>query len=197
VVAGLAGYVRLVSRPYLFTVESAPAVPVALVLGAEAYSDGTPSPFLRGRLDVAKALYDAGKITVILVSGDHGTPDYDEPTAMRDYLVGAGVPADRVVADFAGFDTYDSCYRARDVFGVQQAVLIQTYHLPRAVVTGQALGLDAIGVGDQSAKAHPAVWSSGARREVLANLKMVLDLATQRVPTLGRRETTVHDALRH
>jgi len=176
--------------------ESAPSVPVALVLGAEAYSDGTPSPFLRGRLDVAKALYDAGKITVILVSGDRGTPDYDEPTAMRDYLVDAGVPADAVVTDFAGFDTYDSCYRARDVFGVTRLILVsQTYHLPRAVVTGRALGLDAIGVGDQSTRAHPAVWSSGVRREVLANLKMVLDLATHRVPTLGRRETAVHDAV--
>lgn len=194
---GTAGYVRAASRPYLFTIDTAPVVPVGLVLGAEVSPDGTPSPFLRGRLDVARQLYDAGKIKVIIVSGDNGTVAYDEPTAMRDYLINAGVPASQVVADFAGFDTYDSCYRARDVFGVTQLVLIsQAYHLPRSVVTCRALGLDAIGVGDTSARAYPAVWRSGERREVLANLKMIYDLVTQRVPVLGPRETSVDTALR-
>lgn len=196
-VLGTAGYVQRVSRPYLFTVESAPSVPVALVLGAEVSSDGRPSPFLRGRLDVAKDLWDAGKIKVIIVSGDNGTSDYDEPTAMRDYLITAGVPADQVVADFAGFDTYDSCYRARDIFGVSRVVMIsQDYHLPRSVVTCRALGLDAIAVGDGSARAYPAVWRYGERREMLANLKMIFDLVTRRLPVLGARESSVDDALR-
>lgn len=197
VVSRTAAYVHVASQPYLFTVDSAPVVPVGLVLGAEVSPDGTPSPFLRGRLDVARQLYDAGRITVIIVSGDNGTPTYDEPTAMRSYLIDAGVPASQVVADYAGFDTYDSCYRARDIFGVTQLVLIsQAYHLPRSVVTCRALGLDAIGVGDTSAQAYPAVWRSGERREVLANLKMIYDLLSRRVPILGPRETSVDTALR-
>ena len=194
---GTAVYVHVASRLYRFSVDTAPVVPVGLVLGAAVSPDGTPSAFLRGRLDVAQQLYAAGKIKVIIVSGDNGTVTYDEPTAMRNYLIDAGVPASQVVADYAGFDTYDSCYRARDIFGVTQLVLIsQAYHLPRSVVTCRALGLDAIGVGDTSARAFPAVWRSGQLREVLANLKMIYDLVSRRVPILGPRETSVDTALR-
>ena len=172
-----------------------PPAPVALVLGAQVYPSGTPSPFLAGRLDLAKRLYDAGVVRVILVSGDNMAREYNEPDAMRGYLIDAGVPADKVVADYAGFDTYDSCARASRIFGVSRLVVVtQGYHLPRAVATCRALGLDASGVGDDAFRGTGA-WQRGAVREQPACVKTVLDVVTRRDPVLGRRETSVDRAL--
>lgn len=184
------------SRGKVHTLEDAPSAPVALVLGAGLNPDGTPSPFLAGRLEVAAGLYESGRVQVVLVSGDNRVVNYDEPTAMRDWLVERGVPASDVVRDFAGRDTYDSCSRAKRIFGVEQVLVVsQGYHLPRAVTTCRAVGLDAQGVGDWTAQRYPAVWASGARREKLAAIKTVLDLATGREPVLGAPETAVQDAL--
>ena len=101
-------WVTLSSRGHVHTVDDAPSAPVALVLGAGLNPDGSPSAFLAGRLEVARALYATGRTRVILVSGDNRVANYDEPTAMRDWLAAHGVPADAVVRDFAGRDTYDS-----------------------------------------------------------------------------------------
>ena len=80
------------------------------------------------------------------MSGDNMAPEYNEPDAMRDYLINAGVPAEQVIADYAGFDTYDSCARAKRIFGVSKLIVVtQSYHLPRAVATCRALGVDATG----------------------------------------------------
>lgn len=175
---------------------AAPGAPVALVLGAGLNPDGTPSAFLAGRLDVAKALFDTGRARVLLVSGDNRYVSYDEPTAMRDYLVARGVPAERIVRDFAGRDTYDSCARAKRIFGVDRALVVsQAYHLPRAVATCRAVGIDAEGVGDWSAQAFAPEWSSGELRERLAAVKTVWDLVTRRDPVLGPPETSVSEAL--
>jgi vancomycin permeability regulator SanA len=172
-----------------------PPTPVALVLGAQVYPGGTPSPFLAGRLDLAKRLYDAGLVKVILVSGDNRAREYNEPDAMRGYLLDAGVPADQVVADYAGFDTYDSCSRARRIFGVDRlTVVTQGYHLPRAVATCRALGLDVVGVGDESVRGSRA-WQRGSFRDQVACVKTVLDLVARRDPVLGDRETSVDRAL--
>jgi vancomycin permeability regulator SanA len=195
-VAGSIGYVRATASGHLYAESDVPYAPVALVLGAQVYPDGTPSAFLAGRLDLAKRLYDAGKVKVILVSGDNMAPEYNEPDAMREYLVAAGVPAARVVADYAGFDTYDSCVRARRIFGVSDLVVVtQSYHLPRAVATCRALGLQANGVGDDSARQYVAAWRKGAIRDQLACVKTVVDLVSRREPVLGSRETSVEQAL--
>ena len=184
------------SRGHIHTLEDAPSAPVALVLGAGLNPDGTPSPFLAGRLEVAAGLYESGRVQVVLVSGDNRVVNYDEPTAMRDWLVERGVPASDVVLDFAGRDTYDSCTRAKRIFGVEQVIVVsQGYHLPRAVTTCRTVGLDAQGVGDWTAERYAAVWASGARREKLAAVKTVLDVATGRDPVLGPPETSVQDAL--
>ena len=144
VVIGPAWYVKAVSDDRTSTVQDVPAQPVALVLGAEVYADGQPSRYLRARLDVAYELFEAGKVRAILVSGDNGTRFYNETDGMRDYLIEKGVPAAKVVGDYAGFDTYDSCVRARRIFGVSRAIVVtQTYHLPRALATCRAIGLDA------------------------------------------------------
>jgi vancomycin permeability regulator SanA len=183
------------ARPHTFTVGSVPETPVALVLGAQIYPDGTPSPYLKGRLDTAKRLYDAGKVRAILVSGDNGDKHYNEPDGMRNYLIRKGVPATQVIADYAGFDTYDSCVRAKRIFGVDRlTVVTQGYHLPRAITTCRLIGLDAEGVGEYTTDFGP-VWRYGQLRELGASMKMVVDVASRRTPTLGRYETSVDEAL--
>jgi vancomycin permeability regulator SanA len=193
--AGSIGFVRASAAGHIHTVESVPPAPVALVLGAMVYPSGTPSPFLAARLDLAHRLYQAGKVQVVLVSGDNMAPEYNEPDAMRAYLISAGMPAEAVVADYAGFDTYDSCARAKRIFGVQQLVMVtQSYHLPRAVATCRALGVDATGVGESTLR-HTRAWRRGTVRDQLACVKTVMDLITGRDPVLGPRETSVDDAL--
>ncbi|SJN44325.1 SanA/YdcF family protein [Luteococcus japonicus] len=182
------------------------AADVAVVLGAQVHPDGRPSRYLRARLDRAVELQRRGLVKVILVSGDNSTSHYDEPTAMKRYLVEAGMPEGKVVIDYAGFDTYDTCVRAKRIFGLERVVLVsQGYHLPRAVTTCRMVGVDAVGVGDWSVQrigpmdGVPVLWRLGwsrfAGRELPANVKMLWDVASRRTPTLGEPETGVSDAL--
>jgi vancomycin permeability regulator SanA len=197
-VAGSVIWVRSGADGHLYSEQDVPAAPVGLVLGAQVYSDGTPSPFLAARLDLARRLFVAGKVRVLLVSGDNGRPNYDEPSAMRAWLIANGVPDKKIVRDYAGFDTYDSCDRAIRIFGVHQAIVVtQTFHLPRAVMLCRRLGLDASGVGDDSVKKFSGPWRSNSTREYGACVKAVFDVASGRDPVyLGRHETAVDDALR-
>lgn len=167
---------------------------VALVLGAQVLPSGRPSRYLRGRLDAAIALYRAGRVRAVLVSGDNGTNGYDEPGVMRSHLEQHGIPAGRIVEDHAGFDTYDSMVRARRVFGADSAVLVsQAYHLPRAIAIARLTGLDAVGFADTSMPVTPRMRSYELR-EVLAGVKMVLDVVGHRRPVLGPRETSLDAA---
>lgn len=135
------------SRTRLVTAQNARPAAVAMVFGAGLQYDGTPSPILRDRVTTAVRLYQAGKVQKLLMSGDNRFLDYNEPGAMRDYAIGLGMPEADIVLDYAGRRTYDTCYRARDIFGVRQAILVtQSYHMPRALITCNALGVDAIGV---------------------------------------------------
>ena len=166
------------------------------MLGAQVYPDGTPSPFLAARLELARRLLVAGTVRVLLLSGDGEAPEYDEPAAMRAYLLAAGVPADRMVLDRYGLDTYDSAYRAQRVFGVERLVVVtQAYHLPRAVATCRALGLEADGVGDVSVRRLSPAWVRGTLRDQLACVKTVLDLLERRRPVLGPPEPAVLQAI--
>lgn len=177
--------VRLASRGRIVAVEVLTPQPVAMVLGAEVYADGQPSSFLRARLDVVLDLYRRGLVERILVSGDGRSRFYDETGAMRDYLRERGVAEHALLVDPAGLDTYDSCLRARDVFGLHRLVVVsQSYHLPRALAICRALGIDAWGVGDESARSHPRTWAHGVRRELAANLKLVWDVLSRR-PAAG------------
>jgi vancomycin permeability regulator SanA len=186
------------ARGHLYTVEAVPEAPVALVLGALVDPDGTPSPFLAARLAIAQRLYETGKAKVLLLSGDNSRPDYDEPSAMRTWLVRHGVPARKVVLDYAGFDTYDSCARAIRIFGVRRAIVVtQTYHLTRAVALCRHVGIDASGVGDDTVKVAQFDWWRATVREWGATVKAGFDESTGRDPVyLGRHETGVEDALR-
>jgi vancomycin permeability regulator SanA len=195
-VAGSVRFVRATAAGHMYAESDVPAAPVALVLGAKVFPDGTPSPFLTARLDLAKRLYDAGRVEVIIVSGDSHAPDFDEPTAMRDYLIHAGVPASQLVLDDTGFDTYESCMRARRIFNVAQLIMVtQSYHLPRAVATCRALGLDAVGVGDDSARQHPSSWRRGVIRDQLACLKTVIDLVTRGGSMQDERATSTVETI--
>lgn len=187
VVGGANAWVQIDVSGHTFHTADAPSAPVALVLGAGLRPDGTPSPYLAQRLDDAIALYRAGKIPSILVSGDNGTNDHDEPTAMLDYLVAAGVPAQAVTRDYAGFDTYDSCARAKRVFGVTRALVVtQEFHLPRAVFLCRQVGIDAVGVAD----AHEEVRTAFLVREIPASVKAAWDAVWQPDPHfLGPQES--------
>ena len=188
--------VRAHARGHLHREAAAPPAPVALVLGAQVYPSGMPSPFLAARLELARRLLTAGTVRVLLLSGDGAAPEYDEPAAMAAYLAARGVPAERMVLDRFGLDTYDSAYRAREVFGVDRLLVVtQTYHLPRAVGTCRALGVEADGVGDHAVRRLSSAWVRGVLRDQAACVKTVLDLLRRRQPVLEPPVTAVRDAL--
>ncbi|MFJ6216936.1 vancomycin high temperature exclusion protein [Streptomyces sp. NPDC092296] len=176
------------------TVATAPAEPVAVVFGA-GLDAGRPSPYLANRLDAAVRLYRQGTVRAILVTGDNSRTGYDEPTAMRDYLRGHGVPEGQVVLDYAGFDTWDSCTRARRIFGVRRALLVsQDFHIRRAIALCRAAGIDSYGVG--VSEPHDATWYYGGVREVAAATKAALEAAVRPDPhVLGPAEPGVTRAL--
>ncbi|ROS31814.1 vancomycin high temperature exclusion protein [Cellulomonas sp. PhB150] len=188
--------VQGVGRAHERSLADVPDTPVALVLGAGLHPDGTPSTYLARRLDAARSLYERGAVQVILVSGDNGTAQHDEPTAMRDYLVDHGIPSDKIVLDYAGFDTHDSCVRAHQVFGVDEAVVVtQDYHLPRALFSCAAAGMDVTGVGVSAASVTPKQALVWRLREVPASYKAAWDALVGRGPVYGGHETGVQDAL--
>ncbi|HVQ97038.1 MAG TPA: ElyC/SanA/YdcF family protein [Mycobacteriales bacterium] len=163
--------------------DQVPAAPVALVLGARVAPDGTPSLLLARRLDLAVTLYRRGTVRAVLASGDNGSRRYDEVTAMLRYLRARGVPADRAVGDYAGFDTWASCTRARRVFGVTAAVVItQRFHLPRAVALCRRAGITSYGLGDDSMRDLPGLTVRLQARELLAGVKAAWTLLTRPDP---------------
>lgn len=118
-----------------------------LVLGCLVRNNGAMSGMLADRMDTGISLWKAGISDRLLVSGDHGRIDYDEVNTMKDYAVEQGLPSDHVFMDHAGFSTYESMYRARDIFQAEKVVIVtQRYHLYRAVYAARSLGLDAYGV---------------------------------------------------
>jgi vancomycin permeability regulator SanA len=196
-VAGV-GWVRLAAAGHVYPLAEVPERPVALVLGAQVYDDGTPSEFLAARLAMALSLYRDGRVRAVLVSGDNRTFDYDEPGAMRRWLIERGVPAGKVVADYAGFDTSDSCQRARRIFGVTAlVVLTQRFHVERAVALCRHEGIDAVGVGDDTVAVYRRPWLVGTVREQGACVKALVDVVTGQEPVFwGPRETSIDEALR-
>lgn len=178
--AGLAAWTLHGTRARRRTVQDVPVTEAGVVLGAEAYADGRPAPALRARLDVALELYRAGKVPLLVVSGDETSNA--EVSVMARYLVEHGVPADHVVLDPLGVDTYATCSRAQAEYGLRRVTMVsQDYHLPRTLTICRTIGLDAYGVGDTTVRrAAPEVWRRSVRREIAANVKMVGDLLRHR-----------------
>jgi SanA protein len=137
------------AEPYLFDDPARlPTVDVALVLGAAPIGpEGGPNRYFEYRLDAAAALYRAGKVKYLLVSGDRSRPAYDEPSAMRAGLIARGVPANAIYRDFAGVRTYDSMLRAKSVFGQQRLIVVsQGFHAARAIFLARGEGIEAWGL---------------------------------------------------
>jgi len=166
----------------------------ALVLGAGVYADGEPSPILEGRLETAMALFRAGKVGWILVSGDNRAQNYNEPQAMRKWLIRRGIPVDRVVSDYGGRRTYDSLRRAQAVFGVKRAVVVTSdFHLPRALYLASSMGLDATGVAADTTGVPLRARAGFLAREFAARHVAVLDRWFPPHTMLGNRESTPDD----
>jgi SanA protein len=180
---GLAGLVlpRIITTRYaldrIYQKETAPAEGTAIVFGAGLRRDCTPTPILRDRVQTAASLYFSGKVERLLMSGDGQMEGYNEPEAMRQFALSLGVPNDVITLDFAGSRTYDTCYRAKAVFGIKSALLVtQKFHLPRALFLCNALGLEALGVeanNRQFWRGSMLVWNV---REQLATVGAFLDV---------------------
>ena len=185
---------RLVTGAYAadrsYREEEAPPRPVAIILGAGLRRDGTPTAILRDRVETAVDLYSNGKVEKILMSGDNRFVNYNEPESMRQYAISLGVPDEVIVLDYAGRRTYDTCYRAKAIFGVKRGLLVtQKFHLPRALFLCNTLGLESDGVEANQRRYRRIsllVWNL---REQLATIGAFLDVyVSNPLPVLGNPE---------
>ena len=185
----LRSWVTLMARDSIYTSQTVPENSVALVLGAGLWRDGSPTPVLHDRVATAVDLYQSGRVQKLLLSGDNSVEFYNEPGAMRQLALSLGVPAEDIVLDYAGRRTYDSCYRARDIFGVTQVTVVtQRFHLDRALYLCNALGVDAVGVAADR-RDYRNSWQRFWRvREVAATVRAWLDInLLHPVPVLGKK----------
>lgn len=168
----ISAYVVASTQPYVLAPEQAQGMNAdcILVLGAGVWSEERPSPMLQDRLDCGLSLFESGASDKLLMSGDHGRKDYDEVNVMKAYAEEHGIPSSCVFMDHAGFSTYESMYRARDVFQAKRVLIVtQGYHLYRALYDARALGLDAYGVAvDDRGYAAQRYYDA---REILARAK--------------------------
>jgi SanA protein len=181
-------YVLLASDEETFErVGEVPPAEVAIVPGALVEPDGEMSAMLAARVEWASRLWHAGRVEKILVSGDHGSWRYDEPDTMRKALVRNGVAPEDVFEDHAGFDTWATMVRAREIFGVDEAVVVtQGFHMPRALYLADRAGIAATGL-----TADPRDWGLQGRkssvREVLSRVKAIADVTLDAPAMAGRR----------
>jgi len=181
---------ELYSSPKIFAISDVEPDKAAIVFGAGLMRDGTPSPVLRDRVSTAADLFFTGKVQKILMSGDNRFLYYNEPGSMRDYALELGVPAEAIVLDYAGRRTYDTCYRAKAIFGLKSAILVtQNYHLPRAIFTCNELGLPSVGVTADKRLYHPTTHDFWELREIPATLVALWEVYISRpLPVLGDAE---------
>jgi len=185
---------RIVTTVYAwtrsYTLEAVPSERIAIVFGAGLDRQGQATSILRDRVQTAAQLYFSGKVQKLLMSGDNRFVYYNEPEAMRQYALSLGVPDSAMVLDYAGRSTYDTCYRAHAIFGLDSAVLVtQQFHLPRALFLCNALGVRAAGVAADN-YLYPLHWTAVWNiREQLATVGAFLDLyVIKPTPVLGKPE---------
>ena len=171
-------------RQRLLSPEDIDQRPVALVFGAGVYPNGQLTPVLADRVRTAADLYNQGKVSKLLMSGDNRFLDYNEPAHMGDFARSLGVPTSALAYDYAGRRTYDSCYRAKHIFGQDRLVLVtQAFHLPRALYLCQQLDIDAVGVSADLRPYRGAAWFS--LRETLARIRAWLDVHVRAPAVVG------------
>jgi SanA protein len=166
-------------------VDETPPQPAAIVFGAGYWPSGRLSDALADRMETAIDLHNAGKVSKLLLTGDNRVANYNEPATMEAYAQERGVPREDLVLDYAGRRTYDSCYRAGVIFGVERAVLVtQAFHLPRALYTCDRLGLEVVGVEADRREYIRSAWYQ--LRELFALTRAWFDLNVFKpVPVLG------------
>ena len=167
----------------IYSVENAPSQRVGIVFGARVYPSGRLSGMLRDRVETGVALYQGGKVQKLLMTGDNSRVDYNEPDAMKAHAVSLGVPAADIQVDYGGRRTYDSCYRAKEIFQVSSAILVtQGFHLPRALYLCEQLGLPAVGVASDISRYDPRSVAWSETREVPALLGALVDVVRRAPP---------------
>ncbi len=176
VFGGLNFYVTYSVKDNIKTVEQlkeeADEFDTVIILGAQVKSGGKLSKMLKERVDMGIRLYEEGIVDRLLMSGDHGQEEYDEVNAMKNYAIEAGVPSEVIFMDHAGFSTYDTMYRAKEIFQVDKAVVVtQEYHLYRALYNAQALGIEAKGVSCDT-----RVYAGDAYRKFRESLARIKDI---------------------
>jgi SanA protein len=179
----------------IYQKEDVPPARLAIVFGAGLRRDGTPTAILQDRVKTAADLYFSGKVQKILMSGDNRFEYYNEPGAMQQYALSLGVPDSAIALDFAGRRTYDTCYRARAIFGIHEAILVtQQFHMPRALFLCNALGLNAYGVeanNNHYRKLSLLLWNF---REQIATVGAFIDVyVSNPLPVLGSPEPLFMD----
>ncbi len=174
----------------VFDLQAVPAKPVAIVFGAGLLRDGSPTSVLRDRVALAADLYKAGKVEKLLMSGDNRTIYHNEPESMRRYALSLGVPDEAIVLDYAGLRTYDTCYRARHIFGIQEAILVtQSFHLPRSIYTCNTLGVSSVGVPANRHRYSRSLLTFWNIREMFATVVALWEVhVTRPLPILGKPE---------
>jgi SanA protein len=176
-------------RGRLFSAATVAPRHVAIVFGARVFPGGYLSNMLADRVATGADLYRQGKAQVLLMTGDNSTLDYNEPEAMKRQAIGLGVPAEAIVLDYAGRRTYDSCYRAKHIFQLEQAILVtQAFHLDRALLLCNALGVEAVGIPADTQRPQGYRLASitySQIRELPAAVAAWLDLLRRPVPILG------------
>src|SRR5258706_3544670 len=184
---------RLVTSLYAwkrtYEISAVPVQKVAIVFGAGLTLSGEATPILKDRVETAAKLYFARKVEKLLMSGDNRFVNYNEPEAMRQYALALGVPDDDIVLDYAGRRTYDTCYRAKAIFGVTEAILVtQKFHLSRAIFLCNMLGVNGTGVAADNftyLKRSLLYWNL---RELPASVTAFEDAVTRPLPVLGKPE---------
>lgn len=169
--------VRSVSENKTFTSTSEiPKNKVGMVLGTSKYlRNGNINLYFEYRIAATVKLYEAGKIEFVLVSGDNGNTNYDEPTAFKNELVARGIPAGKIFLDYAGFRTLDSVVRAKEIFGQEKyTVISQKFHNDRAIYLATRKGLDVVGFNAQDVAKRGGIKTK--IREVFARTKAFLDI---------------------
>lgn len=155
--------------------DEVPETKVGLLLGtSKLLSNGYENLYFKYRIEAAAALYQSGKISRILVSGDNGNKDYDEASDMKYDLIAKGVDSNHIYLDYAGFRTFDSMKRLKEIFGQKKAVIIsQKFHNERAIYIGEKLGMEVYGFNAKDVSKHYGFRTN--LREYLARVKMLLD----------------------
>jgi SanA protein len=183
-------FTSLYSLPKTYTKADVPEKSVAIVFGAGLRKDGSPTLVLQDRIETAVALYKDHRVEKLLMSGDNRFANYDEPSAMAELAMSLGVPEEDIVLDFAGRRTYDTCYRASQIFGLNEAILItQKFHLPRSLFLCNSLGIESIGVAANNnyfLKRTRLFWQF---RETFATVTALWDVWFRHpLPVLGEYE---------